>query len=54
MIKNSCLTELIEAKTIEEILSKTEGARKEAKELNDKSLIILLLQIFMKEQKIRK
>lgn len=45
MIKNSCLTELIEAKTIEEILSKTEGARKEAKELNDKSLIILLYNL---------
>ena len=41
MMKNSYLTELIEAKTIEEILNKTELARKEAKELNDKCLIIL-------------
>lgn len=45
MMNNSYLTELIEAKTIEEILNKTELARKEAKELNDKSLIILLYNL---------
>lgn len=45
MMKNTFLAELIKAKTIDDIISKTEGARKEAKELKDKTLIMLLYNL---------